>query len=301
MKLVSFNHGRIGILDGDNIVDVTELGGVQPGAWPPVGMVTFIAGFPHHQRSITEALASGARVAASSVRLEAPIQWPNKVIAFPANYHAHVEEQKTSAVGLISTFKADGQGFFLKANSSISGPEDAIVLPNVEDREIHHECELAVIIGRGGRGISRSDAMSHVFGYSCLLDMVIRGREERVMRKSYDTFCPIGPHIVTADEVPEHDDIDLELKVNGELRQRAATRDLIVDIPAMIEMASAVMTLYPGDIIASGTPAGVGPVVGGDTITISISSVGRMNLAVVQGASGDHPVWKKPKVEKFNG
>lgn len=295
MKLVSFDQARIGILDGDDIVDVTEMGGVQPGAWPPVGMVTFIAGFAHHQRLIETALASAPRVKLSSVRLEAPIQWPNKVIAFPANYNAHIEEQKTSAVGLISTFKADGQGFFLKANSSISGPNDPIVLPNIADRAIHHECELAVIIGKGGRDISRADAMSHVFGYSCLLDMVIRGREERVMRKSYDSFCPIGPHIVTADEIADHEAIELELRVNGELRQQASTRDLIVDIPAMIEMASAVMTLYPGDIIASGTPAGVGPVVGGDTVTISISGVGRMDLAVVQGISGAHPVWNKPK------
>lgn len=294
MKLVSFDHGHIGILDGDMVVDVTDMGGVQPGAWPPVGMVTFIAGFPHHMRLIEAALASGPRVPLSSVRLDAPIQWPNKVIAYPANYNAHIEEQKTSAVGLISTFKADGQGFFLKANSSISGPNDPIVLPNIADRAIHHESELAVIIGKGGRGISRADAMNHVFGYSCLLDMVIRGREERVMRKSYDTFCPIGPHIVTVDEIADHEAIEIELRVNGDLRQKASTRDMIVDIPAMIEMASAVMTLYPGDVIASGTPAGVGPVAGGDVITISIGGVGRMDLPVVQGMSGDHSVWNKP-------
>ncbi len=296
MKLVSFNQGHIGIIDGDQVIDVTEMGGVQPGAWPPVGMVTFIAGFPHHRGLIETAMEKGPRVPLASIRLDAPIQWPNKVVAFPANYHAHVEEQKVSKVGLISTFKADGQGFFLKANSSLSGPNDPIILPNVTGREIHHESELAVIIGKGGRDIGRTDAMNHVFGYSCLLDMVIRGREERVMRKSYDTFCPLGPHIVTADEISDHEAIELELRVNGNLRQQASTRDLIVDIPAMIEMASAVMTLYPGDIIASGTPAGVGPVSGGDTVTISITGVGRMDLAVVQGNAGAHPVWNKPNV-----
>jgi|TARA_A100001391_G_scaffold145276_1_gene102903 2-keto-4-pentenoate hydratase/2-oxohepta-3-ene-1,7-dioic acid hydratase in catechol pathway len=294
MKLVSFNQGHIGIVDGDMVVDVTEMGGVQPEAWPPVGMVTFIAGFPHHHRLIEVALKEGKRVPFSSVRLDAPIQWPNKVVAFPANYHAHVEEQKTSKVGLISTFKADGQGFFLKSNSSISGPNEPIMLPAVANREIHHESELAVIIGKGGRDISRDEAMSHVFGYSCLLDMVVRGREERVMRKSYDTFCPLGPQIVTSDEIVDPGAIEMELRVNGEIRQRATTRDLIVDIPAMIEMASAVMTLYPGDIIASGTPAGVGPVVGGDKVSIAIAGVGTMTLDVVQGSSGDHPVWNKP-------
>lgn len=294
MKLASYDNGHIGIIEGDVIIDVTEMGGAIAGAWPPTGMVTFIAGFPHHARLIEEAVKSGKRVPLASVRLDAPVQWPNKVIAFPANYHAHIEEQKASAVGLISTFKADGQGFFLKANSSISGPNDPIVLPNVPDRAIHHECELAIIIGKEGREISRADAMSHIFGYSCLLDMVIRGREERVMRKSYDSFCPIGPYIVTADEIADHEAIELELRVNGDLRQSATTRDLIVDIPAMIEMASAVMTLYPGDIIASGTPQGVGPVVAGDAVSIAISGVGSMTLNVIQSRGGNHAVWNKP-------
>lgn len=293
MKIASYDNGYIGIIEGDFIIDVTEMGATEPGAWPPVGMVTFIAGFPHHQRLIEAALQSGKRVPLASVRLDTPVQWPNKVIAYPANYHAHIEEQKKSEVGLISTFKADGQGFFLKANSSLSGPNDPIVLPNVPDRAIHHECELAIIIGKGGRGISRADAMSHIFGYSCLLDMVIRGREERVMRKSYDSFCPVGPYIVTADEIADPTAIALELRVNGEVRQSARTRDLIVDIPAMIEMASAVMTLYPGDIIASGTPQGVGPVVDGDRIDISIEGVGAMSLAVVQSVGGNHAVWNK--------
>ena len=219
--------------------------------------------------------------------------WPNKVIAFPANYHAHVEEMKRGT-GLISPFKADGQGFFLKANSSLSGPADPIVLPKIPNRQIHHECELAIIIGKGGREISRDDALAHVFGYACLIDVVVRGKEERVMRKSYDSFCPVGPYIVTADEVPDYDAIDLKLSVNGEVRQQASTRDLIVDIPEMIRMASAVMTLYPGDIIATGTPAGVGPINGGDKVVIEIAKVGSMSIDVVQSEGGDHPVWDKP-------
>jgi 2-keto-4-pentenoate hydratase/2-oxohepta-3-ene-1,7-dioic acid hydratase in catechol pathway len=136
--------------------------------------------------------------------------------------------------------------------------------------------------------------MNHVFGYSCLLDIVVRGQEERVMRKSYDTFCPLGPYIVTRDEVPRYDDIDLLLEVNGEVRQKANTRDLIVDIPDMVRMASSVMTLYPGDIIASGTPAGVGPLKGGDKVKIVISHVGSMTLDVVQSESGAHELWNKP-------
>lgn len=296
MKLASFDGGRIGLVNGDDIVDITGEVNVTPGAWPPVGMLHVIERFPSLKARLAELAASAPRKPLAQVRLETPVAWPNKVIAFPANYHAHIEEQKRGT-GLISLFKADGQGFFLKASSSLSGPADPIVLPNIPERQIHHECELAVIIGKGGRQISREQALEHVFGYACLIDVVVRGKEERVMRKSYDTFCPVGPWIVTADEVPDHTAIDLRLMVNGEVRQQASTRDLIVDIPEMIRMASAVMTLYPGDIIASGTPAGVGPISGGDKVVIEIARVGSMTLDVVQGENGDHPVWDKSRIQ----
>ncbi len=293
MKLASYDGGRLAVLDGDELVDITALAGADPAAWPQVGMLHLIDRFDDLKPRIEEALRSSPRLRLADVRLETPIPWPNKIIAYPANYHAHIEEQKGSKVGLISEFKASGQGFFLKANSSLSGPSDPILLPNVPGREIHHESEVAIIIGKGGRGIPLDRAMEHVFGYSCLVDVVIRGREERVMRKSYDSFCPVGPYIVTADEVPDPTDINFQLTVNGELRQSANTRDLIVDIPAMIHMASAVMTLYPGDIIASGTPKGVGPIVDGDMLRISIESVGSMSLPVIQDERGGHEVWNK--------
>ena len=293
MKLASFGGGRIGLVVDDRLVDASAASSVSADFWPPVGMVKLIADFDRAKPQLEALARSGAGTPLASADLECPILWPNKVIAFPANYHAHVEEMKTGT-GLISKFKADGQGFFLKSNSSLSGPRDPIVLPNIQGRQIHHECELAVIIGKGGRMISRENAMDHVFGYSCLLDIVVRGQEERVMRKSYDTFCPLGPYIVTRDEVPRFDDIDLRLEVNGEVRQKANTRDLIVDIPDMIRMASSVMTLYPGDIIASGTPSGVGPLKAGDKVKIVISHVGSMTLDVVQSESGGHELWNKP-------
>lgn len=293
MKLASFGGGRIGVVVDDRLVDATAASSVPADFWPPVGMVKLIADFDRARPQLEALSRSGAGTPLASVKLECPILWPNKVIAFPANYHAHVEEMKTGT-GLISKFKADGQGFFLKSNSSLSGPRDPIVLPNIQGRQIHHECELAVIIGKGGRMISRAKAMDHIFGYSCLLDIVVRGQEERVMRKSYDTFCPLGPYIVTRDEVPRYDEIDLLLEVNGEVRQKANTKDLIVDIPDMVRMASSVMMLYPGDIIASGTPAGVGPLKGGDKVKIVISHVGSMTLDVVQSESGGHELWNKP-------
>jgi 2-keto-4-pentenoate hydratase/2-oxohepta-3-ene-1,7-dioic acid hydratase in catechol pathway len=296
MKLVTFDNGRIGVVSDGRLVDVSDLAAVVPGAWPPVGMVRFIAEFPALRPALADALRTRTSVALEEVRLEAPVQWPNKVIAFPANYHAHIEEMKDGAgSGVISTYKASGQGFFLKANSSLSGPADGIVLPPLDGREIHHECELGIIVGKRGRGIAREDFRDYVFGFTCLLDMVVRGKEERVMRKSYDTFCPTGPWITTADEIEDFNNIGMTLLVNGEERQSAVTRDLIVDIPDMLAMASAVMTLEPGDIIATGTPAGVGPVSEGDVLEIVIDGVGSMKLPVTRGTIGDHPVWNADK------
>jgi 2-keto-4-pentenoate hydratase/2-oxohepta-3-ene-1,7-dioic acid hydratase in catechol pathway len=292
MKIANFDRGRIGIVEGDFIADVSDAVGYDPVSWPPTGMLRLIASFDHIKPRLSQKLRDAERIPLSRAQLNCPVAWPNKVIAYPANYYAHIDEMKTAS-GLISTFNASGQGFFLKANSSLGGPSDPIVLPALPDREIHHECELAIIIGKGGRSISRERALEHIFGYSCLVDVVVRGKEERVMRKSFDSFCPMGPYLTTADEVPRYDDIDLELSVNGELRQKANTRDLIVGVPEMIEMASSVMTLYPGDIIASGTPAGVGPLKAGDKLEIRIRGVGEMALDVKQGKDGAHPLWKK--------
>jgi 2-keto-4-pentenoate hydratase/2-oxohepta-3-ene-1,7-dioic acid hydratase in catechol pathway len=281
MKLASFNHGRIGVVQGDQIIDISDLVSAPPGFWPPIAMVQLIADFQKLKPRIEEVSRKRQSVPLSSVRLEAPVQWPNKLIAYPANYHAHAKEMQSS-------YRADSQGFFLKANSSISGPTDPIVLPAITGPEVHHECELAIFIGRGGRGISVQDAMDHIFGYACLMDMTVRGKQERVMRKSFDTFCPVGPYIVTADEVSDPADLDLQLTVNGAVKQKANTRDLVLDIPNMIVMASSVMTLYPGDIIATGTPEGVGPLAAGDQVTITIAQVGSMTLPVVQGEIGDN-------------
>jgi 2-keto-4-pentenoate hydratase/2-oxohepta-3-ene-1,7-dioic acid hydratase in catechol pathway len=296
MRLVSFNNGRIGVLRGSEVVDITDIGGVEPGFWPPVAMVRLIADFGTQSKKVYDAIVTRSSLPMSDVRLDAPVRWPNKVIAFPANYHDHIEEmRREGGSGLISKYKASGQGFFLKANSSLSGPNDPIVLPPLADREIHHECELGIVIGKRGRGIDPADSRQFIFGFTCLLDMVVRGTEERVMRKSYDTFCPIGPWITTVDEIADMEQISMSLKVNGDVRQSASTRDLIVSIPDMIAMSSAVMTLEPGDIIASGTPAGVGPVKEGDMLEIAIDGIGVMQLPVVRGAIGDHPVWSAAK------
>ena len=252
MKLARFGADRVGIVRDDVIVDVTDVAGITPGEWPPVGMNRLIANFAALKHGL-EIVARGKGVPLASVRLLTPVPWPSKVVAYPVNYHDHGAEMHVG-------YRADNQGFFLKPPSSISGPNDPIVLPVNAGRRIDHECELAIIIGKEGRDIPRERHRDHIFGYSCLIDAVIRGKEERVARKAFDTFCPVGPWIVTEDEIGEAaSELQGTLWVNGEVKQDANTRDLVLDIPGMIEMASSVMTLYPGDIIATGTPAGVGP------------------------------------------
>ena len=287
MRLAKFDGGRIGVVVADDaraedgIVDVSDLAPVPVDTWPPVADIALIARFAAIRPALEDATAQRSAQPLSEIRLEAPVTWPNKLLAYPANYHAHIAEMS-------SQNRADKNGFFLKAASSISGPNDPIVIPEIEGREVHHECELAVIVGKGGRHVARAEALDHIFGYACLVDMTVRGQEERVMRKSFDTFCPLGPWIVTADEIDDPDQLDLRLTVNGEVRQAANTRDLIVDVREMIVMASSVTTLYPGDVIATGTPEGVGPLTPGDTVVITIEGVGSMTLPVVQGHGGSN-------------
>ncbi|WP_018989612.1 fumarylacetoacetate hydrolase family protein [Aromatoleum toluclasticum] len=287
MKIVRYNDARVGISDGRKVVDVSPLCGAEPGEWPPVAINRLLRDFESLRARLQVMLATEPGLPIEAVRLLVPVPWPNKLMAYPVNYHDHAKE-------MASTGLASVQGYFLKAASSLAGPADAIELPALPGREIHHECEIALVIGREGRQIPPERAFEHVLGYACLLDMTVRGKEERVFRKSYDSFTPVGPWIVTADEVPDPANIGMKLWVNDELRQQANTRDLIVDIPHMVSVASSASTLYPGDLIATGTPAGVGRVVAGDVVTIEIEHVGRMSLPVVQGTRGANPVFERP-------
>ena len=287
MKLLRFDGGRVGVTDGQKIVDASALCGASTTEWPPVAMNRLIRDFEELKPRLARMLAEEPGIPIAQAHLETPVPWPNKLMAYPVNYHDHAKEMATT--GLASV-----QGYFLKSNSSLSGASDAIELPALTGREIHHECEIALVIGKQCRDVPVDQAMQHVFGFACLLDMTVRGKEERVFRKSYDTFTPVGPWIVTADEVPDVGNIDMKLWVNDELRQAANTRDLIVDMPSMVSIASSASTLYPGDLIATGTPAGVGPVRDGDVVTIEVAHVGRMSVRVVQGTRGANVVFSKP-------
>jgi 2-keto-4-pentenoate hydratase/2-oxohepta-3-ene-1,7-dioic acid hydratase in catechol pathway len=287
MKLMRFDGWHVGVTDGLKVVDVSALCGASEGDWPPVAMNRLIRDFDALRPRLEKLLAGEPGVQVSEVRAETPVPWPNKLMAYPVNYHDHAREMASK--GLASV-----QGYFLKSNSSLCGADDVIELPDLPGREIHHECEIALVIGKQCRDVPVERAMEHVFGFACLMDMTVRGKEERVFRKSYDTFTPVGPWIVTADEVPNFADINMKLWVNDDLRQQANTRDLIVDMPNMVTVASSASTLYPGDLIATGTPAGVGLVRDGDLVTIEVEHVGRMALRVVQGTRGANLVFEKP-------
>ena len=159
------------------------------------------------------------------------------------------------------------------------GPGQGIALRMLERRN-DHEVELAVVMGKEARHVSRRDALAHVAGYSIGLDITIRGPEERSLRKSPDSYTVLGPWLVTADEIPEPNDLDLRIAVNGEVRQSSNTRNMILGVPELIEYASSFYTLYPGDIIVTGTPEGVSPIVPGDRIEASIERIGTMTLSV---------------------
>ena len=243
---------------------------------------------------LVEALAAGQPlpptgqpIALQQVQLTAPIPRPRRnVFCVGKNYHAHAKEFAGS--GFDSSAKSGGDIpsapiIFSKVPESVIGPGDNIVCPAVSDA-LDYEAELTVVIGRGGKGISKADAMKHVWGYTIINDMTARdwqGRHSQwLLGKSFDTFCPMGPWLVSADEM-DGQNTDVKCWVNGELRQDANTKDFIFDIPTLIECISAGITLHPGDLIATGTPAGVGIgykppkyLKSGDVVRIEIGGIG---------------------------
>ncbi len=288
MKLAVFDDHRVGVVEGGQLYDVTDaVPGAGP-AWPPMYMNALIANWTDLGAKISAKRAAAKAIPLASVKLLPPNPCPVHVIAAPANYRKHIGE-----IGARSVSKggsAEQMGFFMKATASLVGAGGAIELPKGSTRRFDHESELAVIIGRRARNVPRAEAMDHVFGYSCLIDVTMRiepgvAEEERVTRKSFETFTPLGPWIITADEVPDPHNLRNQLWVNGQPKQDANTRDMIVNIPALIELISSVMTLNPGDVIASGTPEGVGPIAPGDNVRIGIESVGEMTLPVLEAAA----------------
>jgi len=261
MRLVSYDDGRVGYLAGRQVISlpVRTMRDVIA-SWNAGGLPV-----PEHQEAIP----------LRDVRLRVPVADPSKIIAAPVNYRDHQAEMNVDTqVGAL--------GFFLKAPSSLLDPGGTIQLP-YHDRRFDQEGELALVIGRIARQVSEQDALSCVFGYTGLLDITMRGGEDRSARKSFDTFTPMGPVLVTADEFGDPGDVELRCWVSGELRQKTTTRDLIWGVARLVSYASSVTTLYPGDVISTGTPAGVGPLTDGDEVSVTIESIGTLTNRVVIG------------------
>jgi 2-keto-4-pentenoate hydratase/2-oxohepta-3-ene-1,7-dioic acid hydratase in catechol pathway len=231
------------------------------------------------------ALQGSGTLAISTVRLEAPLPLPRRnIFCVGRNYHAHAKELSASVFKDNNANPESWPIVFTKVPESVVGPHDDVRLPVGVSEQIDYESELAVVIGKGGRNIARAGAMGHVFGYTIVNDVTARDVQMRHQQwdlgKSFDTFCPMGPWIVTADEL---DGTRTRVRgwVNGELRQDGQTTDLIFDIPTLIETCSRGITLYPGDVIATGTPAGVGMgmtppryLKAGDVVRVEIDGLG---------------------------
>ena len=210
----------------------------------------------------------------------------SKLTCAPTNYQAHINEmtvaaaQPGSQVVTTQSVKIGEAGMFLKANSALIGPTEGIAI-RFPERRNDHEAEIVMVIGKAGSNIPRERALDYVAGYCLGLDMTVRGREDRSFRKSIDGYAVLGPWMVTADEIADPDALPLSLKVNGETRQDSNTNMLIYDCRRLIEFASSFYTLYPGDLIYTGTPEGVGPVKPGDVIVCRSSPVlGELKVAV---------------------
>jgi len=282
MRLCRFDNGRLGVVDDDNLRDVTAALDVLPAyRYPLPACDPLIGNLPAVLDRIRSLLPSAPALPLSAATLLSPVANPGKVIAAPVNYQKHLEEVRGDE-GLhhqnqVNTIHK--AGLFLKATSALAGAGEGIALRKL-DRRNDHEIELVFIIGKTARNVSMDQALDYVAGYAIGLDITIRGPEERSLRKSADTYAILGPWLTTADEIPDPGVLDLSLSVNGQLRQQSNTRNLILGVPALIELASSFYTLYPGDVFFTGTPEGVSPIEPGDTIHASIERIGSMDVKV---------------------
>ncbi|WP_144795332.1 fumarylacetoacetate hydrolase family protein [Microbacterium paludicola] len=251
MKIARFSHNdaiQYGILDEQELVVLSG----DP----------MFAGFD----------TTGERVALSDVALLAPVIPRSKVVCVGKNYHDHAAEMGGTA--------PEEPLLFLKPNTAVIGPGDSIVRPTLSERT-EHEGELAVVIGRVAKNVTAERALEYVFGYTVANDVTARDLQRKdgqwTRAKGFDTFCPIGPMIETEFDMA---DATIETRVNGEVRQQAPLSDMIHSVEEIIAYASAVFTLLPGDVILTGTPAGVGTFQAGDTVEVEVSGIGILRNGV---------------------
>ena len=221
-----------------------------------------------------EIVFTGQRWALADVRLMSPIL-PSKVVCVGRNYAAHAAEHGADV--------PSEPLLFLKPSTSIIGPDDAIRIPTAVTKQVEHEAELAIVIGAtGARRLKRSSAAKAIFGYTCANDVTARDLQAKdgqwTRAKGFDSFCPLGPWIDTTVDVS---DAEIRCEVNEEVRQLGRTKDMIFDPATIVSYVSHVMTLLPGDVILTGTPEGVEPIVAGDKVSVSIEGIGTLTNQVI--------------------
>lgn len=282
MKFCRYDDNRLGVVDGDVVHDVTVvLDEIPRSGYPfPVGD-QLVANLDRLRPKMQSLVGKVPTRRLGELRLLSPVANPGKIIGVPVNYQDHVDEgrhdEELRAQREIRPVYVDG--LFLKSTTSLVGPSEGVALRFPELRT-DHEAELAYVIGKVGSDIPQAEALSYIAGYALGLDMVVRGTQDRSLRKSIDSYSVLGPWLVTADEIPDPQNLELEFRVNGELRQKSNTGMMISPIAEQIAWASRWYTLYPGDVVMSGTPAGVSRVFPGDVLESSIAGVGAMTVHV---------------------
>jgi 2-keto-4-pentenoate hydratase/2-oxohepta-3-ene-1,7-dioic acid hydratase in catechol pathway len=284
MKICRFDKDRLGLLQGDEVLDVTgALEAIPAQRWPIAQGDPLILNFRRVLAAAKKLAPRAKRKPLAKVKLLSPVANPGKIIAAPINYNDHIAESIKDpgiAHGRTNIQKGIGDwGLFLKANSSLIGFGEEIRL-RWPDRRNDHEVELALVIGKRGNKIPKEKALEYVCAYSIGLDMTVRGPELQCFRKSIDTYSVLGPWLATADEIADPNALDLSITVNGELRQNSNTKYLVYDVQRLIEFASSMYTLHPGDVIMTGTPAGVSPVKPGDLLHAYVQGVGGADIRI---------------------
>lgn len=282
MKLARYDDGkgaRLGVVEGDSIVSLEGIAGTYP------TMLSLIEAGEAGLEAVHAHLATGpARRSLSEVKLLAPIERPGKFLAIGMNYAKHAEEAHKLGIAV-----PEKQFWFNKQTSCLSGPFDPIELGVSE--AVDYEVELGAIIGKPAKRVSESEASAHVFGYTVVNDVSARDWQRHsptfTIGKSFDTHGPVGPWIVTADEIGDPHRLTLRCLVNGEVRQEACTDDLVHDLWAQISYLSQAFTLDPGDILATGTPSGVGVAMNppvflksGDVVRCEVERIGAIENTV---------------------
>src|SRR4051812_32983935 len=282
MRICRFDDQRLGLVQGDQVLDVTEVLERLPAVRYPLPAHDPLIGALPTLRKELEALAAKANPRPlKGLKLLSPVANPGKIVAAPVNYRKHLEEALADKGihhgNLVQEIHKIGM--FLKATSSVVGPGEGVRIIKT-DRRNDHEVELAVVIGKQGRNIPKEKAMDYIAGYCIGLDITVRGPEERSLRKSADSYCVLGPWLVTADEFGDPSKTQVGIKVNGQVRQDANTEDLVMPIPQLIEFMTSFYSLHPGDVILTGTPQGVGPIKPGDVMDAWIERIGEMQVKV---------------------